>query len=48
MVGVEFVATGVFAAFISMPLLPELVSSEDGFCYSHGAPSLNFHGAGLP
>jgi hypothetical protein len=36
---VEFVATGAFAAFISMPLLPELVSSEVGFCYRHGAPN---------
>jgi hypothetical protein len=35
----ECVATTAFVAFISMPLLRELVSSEDGFCYRHGAPN---------
>jgi hypothetical protein len=32
-------ATAVFVAFISMPLLTELVLSEDGFGYRHGAPN---------
>ena len=36
---VKCVATTVFEAFISMPLLTELVSSEEGFCYRHGAPN---------
>jgi hypothetical protein len=36
---VQCVAMTVFVAFISMPLLTELVSSEDGFCYRHGAPN---------
>lgn len=29
----------VVVAFESMPLLTELVSGEDGFCYIHGAPN---------
>ena len=36
---VKCVATAVFVGFIPMPLLTELVSSEDGFCYRHGAPN---------
>ena len=36
---VECVATTVLIASISMPLLTELVSSEDGFGYRHGAPN---------
>jgi hypothetical protein len=36
---VQCVAKTVFVAFLSMPLLTELVSSEDGFCYRHGAPN---------
>jgi hypothetical protein len=36
---VQCVAVTVFVAFTSMPLLTELVSSEDGFCYRHGAPN---------
>ena len=36
---VECVAKTVSGAFISMPLLTELVSMEDGVCYRHGAPS---------
>jgi hypothetical protein len=36
---VECVATTVLVALISMPLLTELVSMEDGFCYRHGAPN---------
>jgi hypothetical protein len=39
MVRVECVATKGYVAFISMPLLTELVSIEDGFCYKHGAPN---------
>jgi hypothetical protein len=35
---VKCVATTVFEPFISVPLLTELVSSEDGFCCRHGAP----------
>jgi hypothetical protein len=35
---VQCVAKTVFVVFLSMPLLTELVSSEDGFCYRHGAP----------
>jgi hypothetical protein len=38
MVQVECVATKGYVAFICMPLLTELVSTEDGFCYKHGAP----------
>ena len=30
---VDCVARTVLAALISMPLLTELVSTEDGFCY---------------
>ena len=33
---VQCVATTVFVAFIAMPFLTELVSSEDGFCYRQG------------
>jgi hypothetical protein len=36
---VQGVITMVFTAFISMPLLTELVSREDGLCYRHGAPN---------
>ena len=36
---VKCMATTVFVGFISMPFLTELVSSEDGFCYRHGAPN---------
>jgi hypothetical protein len=36
---VQCPATTVLAAFLSMPLLTELVSSKDGFCYRHGAPN---------
>jgi len=44
---VKCVATTAFAAFISMPLLTELVSSEDGFCYRHGAPNGAVPGPGF-
>jgi hypothetical protein len=40
---VKCMATTVFVAFISVPLLTELVSSEDGFCYRHGAPNGAVH-----
>ena len=36
---VECVATTVLIASISMPLLTELVSMENGVCYKHGAPN---------
>jgi hypothetical protein len=36
---VEHVANTVFAALTSMPLLTELVSTEDAVCYRHGAPN---------
>ena len=36
---VQRVTTTVFVAFMSMPLLTELVSSEEGSCYRHGAPN---------
>ena len=36
---VECVAETMPVAFISMPLLTELVSMEDGFCYKRGAPN---------
>ena len=39
MAEVQCLATAVLAAFVSMPLLTELVSSEEGFCYRHGAPN---------
>jgi hypothetical protein len=39
MVRVEGVATQEFTALVSMPLLTELVSAKDGFCYRHGAPN---------
>jgi len=38
---VRCVSTRVLAAFLFMPLLPELVTVEDRFCYKHDAP----HGA---
>jgi hypothetical protein len=41
------VVTTVVVAFISMPLLTELVSSEDGFCYRHGAPNGAVPGPGF-
>ena len=44
---VKCVATMVFEAFISMPLLTELVSSEYGFCYRHGAPDGAVPGPGF-
>ena len=44
---VECVAATVFVAFISMPLLTELISSEDGFCYRHGAPNGAVPGPGF-
>ncbi len=36
---VQSATTTVFVAFMSMPLLTELVSSEDDFCYRHDAPN---------
>ena len=33
------VATTVLVMLIYVPLLTELVSSEDGVCYKHGAPN---------
>jgi hypothetical protein len=36
---VECVAKIVPVAFISMPLLTELVSPEDAVCYKHDAPN---------
>ena len=36
---VECVATTVWVALISMPLLTELVSMADGICYRHDAPN---------
>lgn len=36
---VQCVTRTTFVAFRSMPLLTELVSSKDGFCYRHGAPN---------
>jgi hypothetical protein len=39
MAEVQWLATAVLAAFVSMPLLTELLSSEDGSYYSHGAPN---------
>jgi hypothetical protein len=36
---VQCVTTRMFVALISMPLLTELVPSEDDFCYRHGAPN---------
>ena len=36
---VQCAVTTVLVAVISMPLLTELVSSENGFCYKHGAPN---------
>ena len=35
----ECVAVTVLVALISMPLLTELVSMENGVCYRHGAPN---------
>ena len=40
---VKCVVTTAFEAFITMPLLTELVSSEDGFCYRHAAPNGAVH-----
>ena len=39
MAEVQCLATAVLAAFVSMPLLTELISSEDGSYYRHGAPN---------
>ena len=39
MVRVESVATQGVVTFISVPLLTELVSINDGFSYKHGAPN---------
>jgi len=39
MVGVQCLPTTTFVAFVSMPLLTELDSAVDGFCYRHGAPN---------
>ena len=39
MFGVECIATTVFEMPIPMPLLTELLSAEDGFCYRHAAPN---------
>jgi hypothetical protein len=39
MARVECVTAQGFVASISMPLLTELVSINDGFCYRHGAPN---------
>ena len=39
MFGIERIATTVFEMPIPMPLLTELVSAEDGFCYRHAAPN---------
>jgi hypothetical protein len=36
---VERVATTGLVALVSMPLLTELVSRENGYCYRHGAPN---------
>ena len=36
---VQCLSTAVLAAFISMSLLTELISSEDGSYYAHGAPN---------
>jgi hypothetical protein len=44
---VKCVATTVFVGSISMLLLTELVSSEDGFCYRHDAPGGAVAGAGF-
>jgi hypothetical protein len=47
MLSVKCVVTAESVAFISMPLLTELVSSEDGFCYRHGAPDGAVPGPGF-
>ena len=39
MLRVERMAKRGLVAIISMPLLTELVSHEDGFCYRHDAPN---------
>ena len=36
---VHGLAITVFTGVNAMPLLPELVPSEDGRCYKHGAPN---------
>ena len=47
MVRVECAATQGFLTFLSMPLLTELVSSEDGCCYRHDAPDGAVPGPGF-
>ena len=44
---VKCVAATVFEAFSSMPLLMELISSKDGFCYRHDAPNGDAPGPGF-
>ena len=39
MAAVQCLGTAVLAAVVSMPLLTELISSEDGSYYRHGAPN---------
>src|ERR1017187_6825597 len=39
MFGAQATATTACPALVAMPLLTELDSSMDGFCYRHGAPS---------
>ncbi len=39
MVLVQRAGMTVLVRFMAMPLLTELVSSEGGFCYRHGAPN---------
>jgi hypothetical protein len=39
MVVVQCVTGKAFVPLITMPLLTELVSGENGFCYRHGAPN---------
>ena len=39
MVVVQRVTGKAFVALVTMPLLTELVSGENGFCYRHGAPN---------
>jgi hypothetical protein len=41
---IQSVAPAVFRARIALPLLTELVSTENGFCYRHGAPGGAFAG----
>jgi hypothetical protein len=35
----ECAVTAVLVALVSMALLTELVSTENGVCYRHGAPN---------